>query len=272
MTDAGFAEVARGLEDALQLARKEGKPTIAVLNLSRNDLTCRSLYELAFSIRLAGDDLNELDFSSNAIAVSSREDAHYLATFLDAIGLCRALKIINFNSNNLSGSRFWEVFTKAFTEQFRANDAALETLTDTLDTDTSDASDDMPTINSLSIRTTPSAPTSVDPVLGLAGLHSISCISLMDTSLTDAGALWLSFCVGRHKWLHDKLKTQQRSPISAHSKTGVCWTPNDKLSPIGVKVLKEAEATAFDHSDNILRVPENSPMVRNTSTDSGTPR
>lgn len=274
LTDRGLAEAARGLEEALELARSEGKPTVSVISLSRNALTCRSLYELAPSVRLSKDDLLELDLSANAISMDSRDDVRNLTTFLDALGTCHALRVLNLSGNNLSGSRFWETFAQAYDNQFQANDETLERMTDEMDGAGVEVASIEPSFDALTLHVAPPATqsSSDNQIHHLQGLPSISCINLADVSLTDAGALWLSFCLNRHVWIHNCLKARQRSLDSANCKVGFVWTPNTKLSSVGTKALKEAEAAPFDQTGNTPWVPENSPTGRNTSIDAGMPR
>lgn len=274
MTDQGLAEAARGLEDALQLARVEGKPTLSVISLSGNVLSCRSLYELAPSVRLAKDDLLELDLSANSISVESRDDVRHLTSFLDALGTCNALKVLNLSGNNLSGSRVWEAFAKAYDNHFRANDELLARMIDEMDGEGVEATNVEASFDALTLRTSPSAMASSSDSQNhqLKGLPSISSIDLSETSLTDAGALWLSFCISRHVWIHNCLKARQKSLSTSNCKVGFVWTSNAKLSSVGAKALREAEAAALSETGNSPLVMENSPIGRNTSVDSGAPR
>lgn len=265
--DEGLADLVRGLEEALHQARQDGKSTLTILKLSNNNLTCRSFYELSECVRLAGDDIQEIDLANNDIVVASTEDSRHLADFLDALRHCTALRILNLSGNNLSGSRACEVFARTFATQFAENNEVLERLADDYDEIGSGVTGMETSLETLNFG---EKDTRCVPVL--RGLPSVQSFLINNTSLTDAGALWLSFCVGKHKWaLHRLHKGQQQQPAST-AQAGFVYLPNDKLTMVGLKLLKQAETIPFDPYAQSMLSSDHSPQVRKSAQDYGGPR
>ena len=204
-----------------------------MLNLARNGLTAKSLQSLAEPLKLACPDLEDLDLSGNAIGATTREEAEALEAFLDALRYCRRLKKINLSENQLSGSLILEVFARVYMRQFDQNVMLIERAGDGVSDDVQDISDGM---EDLAINTASSTKAEQSAP---CGLPTITTIDMSSCSITDAGALWLSAVVPKHTWAVSVL-----SPGSAG--TGIiCW-PNVRLSPIGTKVLHQAEAAIYD--------------------------
>lgn len=273
LTDEGLAEAARGLEEALHQSQLAGHGTLSILSLAGNSLTSRSLFWLAQSVRLACDELLELDLSSNNIRVASHEDARHLAVFLDALGQCTVLRTFNLSKNDLCGSRAWEVFAKAYSDQWLENSTALEHLSDDIDDMGNDMLNVVASTKALSVTVQggqAAAPdSSAEKVQRRRGLPSIGTIMINDASLTDSGALWLSFCNGRHAWGQDRLKARQGNEVIGQ---GFCLSPNDKLSTVGQKVLKQAAEARHSQAGDLPPVPENSLISQHTSVDAGVSR
>ena len=230
LTDEGLHEASQGLSEALSHPETT---RLAVLNLSRNGLTARSLQSLAGSLKLACADLEDLDLSGNAISATTTEEAEALEAFLDALRYCRKLKKINLSENQLSGSLVMEVFARVYMRQFDDNVVVIERAGDGASDAVQDISDDMQELaidTARSQRAEQSSP---------CGLPSITTIDMSSCSITDAGALWLSSIIPKHTWAVSGL-----APGSIG--TGIiCWA-NERLSPIGTKVLHQAEAAVYD--------------------------
>jgi len=204
-----------------------------VLNLARNGLTAKALQSLAEPLKLACADLEDLDLSGNAIGANTREEAGALEAFLDALRYCRKLKKINLSENQLSGSLVLEVFARVYMKQFDQNVTIIERAGDGVSDVVQDVNDDMQDLaidNARSQRAEQSSP---------CGLPSITTIDMSSCSITDAGAVWLSSVIPKHTWAVSAL-----APGSAGEGI-ICW-PNERLSPIGTKVLHQAEAAIYD--------------------------
>lgn len=222
-------------------------------------------------MRLARCQLLELDLSNNDISVATDEDATYLNTFLASLGHCQALRLLNLSGNNLSGSRTWEVFAREYALQFRNNEQLLEHLADDIDDIGSGSINMLGSLDALTL-----GPGDVDRTLhsqskaqSLHGLPSIGGINVTGSSLTDASALWLSFCVGRQKWIQTRLRARRGQIDSVSGANGFIWSSNDKLSPVGNKLLKQAEMAMYDPFRTYPPAPENTPPGRSNSAETG---
>lgn len=200
------------------------------------------------------------------ISVASDEDAFHFATFLGSLGCCRALRSLNLSGNNLSGSRAWEVFARAYSNQVQQNSSPLETLADDTDAMNTDETSILGSLDAMTMYDVDGHDREAC-ASAIRGLPSISNIQVNHSQLTDAGALWLSFCVGKHAWIQEGLRAKRRKPSSALCRSGFNVASNDQLSPIGQKILIQAEAASSNSLAVLPRIQENSSMSRNGSVD-----
>lgn len=266
MTDEGIHDISRGLEEALIQAQHEGRPTLNILKLSGNTLTCDSLYEISASVRLAAEEIQEIDLSNNEISVTTVEDAKQFSAFLQTLRHCKALKIINLSGNNLSGSLAWEAFARTYAAHFTDNKDVLDRLAD--DFDGTDMNKISGGLTNLEIQRRDSAhEDSLQHGSLVVGLPSIATFNIGNVNLTDSGALWLSSCIGKHNWVQDRLRQSQYNQHLAPVHSGFTLLPNDKLSSTGLKLLKQAETTAYDPLARPIFVPDSSPMAHSAVHD-----
>lgn len=257
LTDEGLAEVARGLEDIVCRPSSTERSNLAVLNLTGNSLTSQSLFEVAGVIRASTDHLQEVNLSLNAISIFTEDDHRNWRIFLESLRYCKSLKVLNLSGNDLHCGRAWEILAKAFNVHFHDNSAVFETLMDEAD---SLEDNFVASIQSLVIKThkdndemdLPTPPR-------VSGLQAIGAIHVENVNLTDAGSLWLSFCLGKERWVQDRLKAGQVQSAS-HNPSGIIYA-NDRLSTTGQKLLRHAETLVYDPLATTPRVPENSPMT-----------
>lgn len=114
LTDTGFAELALGLTCSLTCEGEHGKVVrLEELCLAGNSLSAASLWLLSQVVRLAADDLRDLDVSGNGITVANEEEAWAWELFLRSFRSCVVLRRLDFSGNCL-GSRAFEIFARVY--------------------------------------------------------------------------------------------------------------------------------------------------------------
>ena len=117
MTDEGFAEVASALVESLKYDGNQGRVVrLEELCLINNRLTATSLQALSPIIRLATNDLRDLDLSENNIAINSDAEVAIWEDFLTSFRDCCVLRRVDFSRNAL-GPRAFEVMTRVYAKQ-----------------------------------------------------------------------------------------------------------------------------------------------------------
>lgn len=266
LTDGGWEEAARGLAEALSNEDPTARTRLATLNLSGNSLTTHSLPDLANIVRLSSDGLQELDLSGNNINVTTDEEAHQWKLFLDSLTNNSTLQLLNLSGNDLSGSLAWEIFAKCFADQFVQNHKALEHLADDADNLEDGTVEVATSMQNTAVSDDESGvPNSMNSANLVRGLPAVTSINLQRVNLMDAGAMWLSYSSGKHKWVQHRLTTKHTHSTRT---AGIDYTLNEKLSTVGRKLLKYAEAVSYDPMATMPPVPVHSPMsARKTSED-----
>lgn len=263
MTDAGLSEAAGGLNDALAVANGSAGTRLQLLNLARNCLTAASLSQLAPCFLAADRDLEDLDLSGNNICIQSDHDAHHWETFLRSLGKCQVLKRLNLTGNNLIGSRAFEIFARVYLSQFHRDEFRLDQYMNDINEDMNESVagllDISENLRTLSVK--PPSPSFESPA---HGLPSIQNIMFANTSMTDAGALFLSYIVGQHKWAQSRLSGYMFHANSSLKSNGITYLPNESFSSVGLKLLKHSETIPYDpfEASDAPFGPENSPVGR----------
>ena len=117
MTDEGFAEVASALVQSLSYDGDRGRVVrLEELCLTNNRLSATSLQALSPIIRLASNDLRDLDLSGNNITIDTETEVTIWENFLTSFKNCCLLRRIDFSGNTL-GSRAFEVMTRVYAKQ-----------------------------------------------------------------------------------------------------------------------------------------------------------
>ena len=117
MTDEGFAEVASALVQSLKHDGDQGKVVrLEELCLTNNRMSATSLQALSPIIRLASNDLRDLDLSENNITIDTEAEVAIWENFLTSFKDCCFLRRINFGGNTL-GPRAFEVMTRVYAKQ-----------------------------------------------------------------------------------------------------------------------------------------------------------
>ncbi|KAI7507885.1 hypothetical protein KC347_g6547 [Hortaea werneckii] len=229
--DDGLAALADGLESALRRGNDLASLALEDLNLSHNGITVASLARLAPIIELARHDLKTLVLSNNNFAVTTDVEAEQWELFLTSFGGCLKLRRLDLGDNPGLGRRAIEIFARihinepVVTPTRLSGDGSVLSLTYEIagnespeeqhpDEDTDSSSDAL--AKSLS---------NAKMLKRRCGLRSVPYITLSNTGIDDAAALWLSY-----------IKVYQQDTDS----TGVDWSGNI-LSKEGLALLHKAE-------------------------------
>lgn len=117
MTDEGFAEVALALVESLKYDGDQGRVVrLEELCLTNNRLSATSLQALSPIIRLASNDLRDLDLSENNITIDTEAEVTLWENFLTSFKQCCSLRRIDLSRNAL-GPRAFEVLTRVYAKQ-----------------------------------------------------------------------------------------------------------------------------------------------------------
>ena len=117
MTDDGFSEVASALVESLNYNGDQGRIIrLEELCLTNNALSATSLQALSPIIRLASNDLRDLDLSENNIIIDTEAEVAVWEDFLMSFKNCCLLRRIDLNGNTL-GPRAFEVITRVYSKQ-----------------------------------------------------------------------------------------------------------------------------------------------------------
>ena len=117
MGDEGFAEVASALIESLKFDGDQGRVVrLEELCLTNNRLSATSLQALSPIIKLASNDLRDLDLSENNITINTEAEVAIWEDFLMSFSHCCVLRRMDFSRNAL-GPRAFEVMTRVYAKQ-----------------------------------------------------------------------------------------------------------------------------------------------------------
>lgn len=117
MTDEGFAEVASALIQSLSYDGDQGRVVrLEELCLTNNRLSVTSLRALSLVLRLASNDLRDLDLSENNITINTESEVEVWENFLTSFKNCCLLRRVDFGGNTL-GPRAFEVMTRVYAKE-----------------------------------------------------------------------------------------------------------------------------------------------------------
>ncbi|KAF6221371.1 hypothetical protein HO133_002226 [Letharia lupina] len=117
LTDEGFAEVASALVESLNYDGDQGRIVrLEELCLTNNRLSATSLQALSPIIRLASNDLRDLDLSGNSITINTEAEVAIWEDFLMSFSSCCLLRRIDL-SRNAWGPRVFEVMIRVYAKQ-----------------------------------------------------------------------------------------------------------------------------------------------------------
>lgn len=275
LTDDGAEEMSEALVDVLHPANIIFPTRLQSLNMSGNGLTANCLSALASFLHLTADDLEELDLSRNNIDIQAH-DLPAWESFLKSLRDCRALKKLNLSDNKIGGLRTLEAFARVYTQQYKRSlgsvrsceivgDAAAGVgqlkLADKKPAPVAAASDQN---HKGSASTTFASGTH-----GQKGLPAIHTILLSSASITDGGALFLTYVLEAHSHIQHTLTTsngdeETSSPVDP---SRIIFLPDTTLSVAALKML-----THFDLDVLNPEIGYATPALRNLDTNGAVPR
>ncbi|KAK7605641.1 hypothetical protein IWX49DRAFT_244814 [Phyllosticta citricarpa] len=253
LTDEGCLFMIEGLAETLEARGGVSANRLEELHLSGNKLTTSSLRALAKIIKLAELELLDLDLSNNSITVKNDQEALDLTFFLESIRNCRVLRRLNLSHNDMSGPRAFESLARVYAKQPVVEPLELDEWMGS-DTSDEDKATDADSTGTLTERTRKLSLCAEHMSQGTylkrrQGLRAVPYIILNDCSLTDSGALFLSYALEKHYFppqLMCPLKAgPQATQLDDYQDKSGCWgivyLPNDALTDIGLNLLDKAE-------------------------------
>ncbi|KAK8173794.1 hypothetical protein IWX90DRAFT_476363 [Phyllosticta citrichinensis] len=253
LTDEGCLSMIEGLAETLEARNGVSPNRLEELHLSGNDLTTSSLRALAKIIKLAQLEIVDLDLSNNNITVKNDQEACDFTFFLESLRHCRVLRRLDLSHNNLSGPRAFECLTRVYVKQPVVEPLELEEWMGS-DTSEEDKAADGDSTATLTERTRKLSLCAEHMSKGTylkrrEGLRAVPYIILNDCSMTDSGALFLSYALEKHYFPPQLMCPLKAGPQANqldeyHLRTG-CWgvvyLPNNALTDNGLKLLDKAE-------------------------------
>ena len=254
LTDAGVAEFASTLAEVLTPVNGTAAARLQFLHLKDNDLTAKSLEFLAPCIEAAADELESLDLSSNRIEVNNDSEAASWRRFLQSFRFSKVLRTLDLSQNNLSNFQAFEILYQEYIRQWTTDMNYCNT---SLDTTSESGEDDLEyRLGALSVRDTNAQQQvtnghekrpSNQKRWTASGLPMIPIISFEDVSITDPGALFLSFVIQRHMWLQqERLGRKWLVSKDEADRAMIEITGNVSMAPMGTKMLADAQLVEFD--------------------------
>ncbi|KAL9090646.1 MAG: hypothetical protein Q9159_001893 [Coniocarpon cinnabarinum] len=248
LTDDGIEEFAQTLQEVLTPVDGVPLAKLQFLHLQNNMLTARSLWLLTPCVQAASDTLEDLDLSNNLIRVRTENQKDEWRLFLQSFARCSALRRLNLSGNDLSDLQAFETFSDIYIRQFEANAACWNQ-------DAEHEDEVLEDLQALSVRDTNIAnslvnydksPSRAKMRQDVRGLPAIAVMGFEDVSMSDAGALFLSWIIERHKfaqvdhsgrlWMRSKDEPDRAAMEISGNKT---------LGTLGIKLLSEAETVPF---------------------------
>lgn len=230
------------------------------LNLAGNRLTTASLRLLAPVIRVAAYDLKDLDLSGNDVSVTTEQESRDWEVFLESFRCCRMLRRLDLSGNNLAGPRPFEILTRVYCRHLPVDPTDLE---DAQETSFQSPTDEMVSLSgrtqtvSISTQSTETNMAYSTSSLSTArilkrrcGLRAVPYIILSNVSMTDAGALHLSYIIPQHYYPQHLLPSLKVGPaasqLEGYDRISNCWglihESNEQLTGWGHRLLEQSEA------------------------------
>ncbi|KAI9741342.1 MAG: hypothetical protein M1834_003059 [Cirrosporium novae-zelandiae] len=285
ITDEGFLHLAQGLKEAFEYNGEQGKVIhLEELCLADNKISVISLDPLADIIKLAGDELEDLDLSGNEIKIESDQDGEIWERFLESFKFCSVLRRVDFSGSPLGPKAFEilaRVYSKAetvdgFSSEGTSGEGNVEVITSDLDS-TEAVAIEIPTA-----RRHRGQETTMARYSSTRGIRSIPYMIFADTFMTDTCALHLSYIIAAHYPPHKLLRYVPPAKAGQPAQIldnyfqsgclGIIYLPNANLSNNGQKLLDLAEQARVDEHE-YSSIPESSqeaqPFPRSSRKGSG---
>lgn len=227
---------------------------LQLLHLQCNGLTTQSLARLAPCIEAAAHQLEELDLSNNHISVDTPERRAQWIRFLRSFRQCILLKRLNLSDNDFSDFRAFEALSQEYVQQFKINSSRWDWQSDAAGESEDDSLDEGVSILSIRDTNKPQRDGGTTWKSGpkarrsdVCGLPAVPVVAFNNVDLCDAGALFLSTVIERHKWAQNEYCKRiwmhlKEEPERAMIET----TGNAGLTSMGQKMLSGAETAIFN--------------------------
>ncbi|KAK3676048.1 hypothetical protein LTR78_004240 [Recurvomyces mirabilis] len=255
--DNGLSVLCDGLEAALGKGTADASLALEDVDLTANDLTTTGLARFAPVIRNAKFDIKSIVLAHNAITVESDQQAGEWETFLRSFADCQKLRRLDLSGNPGLGRRAMEVLAMVHVREPQVDPIRAIGESDVQSLHSTTGDDSRTRSGSLSLEVngdTGRLRHTISDGRTLTrrrGLRSIPFISLKACSLSDAGALWLSYVIEDHYYpvqlvselnaaMADCSIEAYRQDSKAH---GIDWLGNDAtLTKDGLSLLIKTES------------------------------
>ena len=278
LTDDGFREVVTALEDILTSRDGTSCSRLEELYLSGNSLTTKSLPLLARIIRLASYDLKELNVSENCITATTNKELQDWEEFLESFRNCVAVRRIDLSRNKLSSPRVFEVLARVYSKH-PSVDLTESDVGPDLNSEQQDKPSEVPRRRKRALSVEIADPRSPDASSRVSssnldlsqprtlkrrcGLRAVPYLIFNNCSMTDSGALHLSYVLAHHYYPEQLMCQLKPGPVATqlgeYNHRTHCWglvyVPNEGLTDAGVKLLALAE-NARKQLNNSFATPE----------------
>ena len=275
------------LEDILTSRDGTSCSRLEELYLSGNSLTTKSLPLLARIIRLASYDLKELNLSENCITATTNEELQDWEKFLESFRNCMVVRRIDLSRNKLSSPRVFEVLARVYSKHPSVDVTELDVGPD-LNFEQQDKPSEVSGRRKRALSMEIADPRSPDASSRVSssnldlsqsrtlnrrcGLRAVPYLILNNCSMTDSGALHLSYVLAHHYYPEQLMCQLKPGPIATqlgeYNHRTHCWglvyVPNEGLTDAGVKLLALAE-DARKQLNNSFATPEDASEVSKDS-------
>lgn len=249
-----------GLRDALITVQPGHEVRLIELNLSKNNLTARSLKTLAEIVSISASNIRHIDLSHNLISVHSSHEEKDWEQFLQSFRRCRAMRRLTLSSNNFTKATTFETLARVYSQNPPVEGISnLPSSRPTFDDFHQVSLQVVRTKSSFLDSTLPESTTKGQIPNLPSGLRSIPHIIIQDVGMNSLCSLWLSYLLENHQYAEKFFDTPPRSGMEAGVFTGygqkgqcngIVYKPNPAISVIGDKLLLAAEAARRNIDDS----------------------
>jgi hypothetical protein len=230
--------------------------------------------------------LKELNLSENCITAITNEELQDWEEFLESFRNCMVVQRIDLSRNKLSGPRVFEVLARVYSKHPSVDPTELDVGPD-LNFEQQDKPSEVPERRKRALSVEIANPRSTDDSSRISssnfdlsqprtlkrrcGLRAVPYLIFNNCSMTDSGALHLSYVLAHHYYpqqLMCQLKPGIATQLDKYNHRTHCWglvyVPNEGLTDAGVKLLALAE-DARKQLNSSFATPEDASEVSKDS-------